>query len=66
MRNIALGMLTNPEYVAALNARLQKGAASTVEPLLWHYAYGKPVETSRLEGPGGGPLSLKVVHEHHD
>lgn len=66
VRDVAHKLISSPEYVAALNKRLEKGSAGAVEPLLWHYAYGKPVDTTRHEGHDGGPLSLKVVHEHHE
>ena len=59
-------MISEPGYVDALNRRMRKGTAGAIELLIWHYAYGKPVETTRLIGSTGGAVQIKVVHEHHE
>jgi hypothetical protein len=53
-RTLAIGefcqsLLEDPAYRAGLRARLQKGKAPHLEPLLYHYAYGKPKDL----GEGG-------------
>lgn len=46
LQGFCRGLLNTPAYVASLEARLLNGTlAPGVEALLWHYAYGKPVET---------------------
>lgn len=49
VRDLARGMLEDPDYQAKLIARLKQGRAGLMEPLLWHYGYGKPREDVRLE-----------------
>lgn len=49
VREIARGMLEDADYQAKLVARLKAGRAGLMEPLLWHYGYGKPREDVRLE-----------------
>ena len=41
---IARGLLNDPIYRKNLEARLLAGEAGAMEPLLWHYAFGKPKE----------------------
>ena len=53
IRNAARAIVEDPTYRRMLTARLQLGEAPHMETLLWHYAYGKPVE--RVE--------VKEVHE---
>ena len=45
IREASQALLENPAYIAALKTRLREGTAGAVEPLLYHYAYGKPKET---------------------
>jgi hypothetical protein len=66
IRGLAQRMISDPAYVIALNKRMRKGTAGAIELLIWHYAYGKPVETTRLIGSSGGAVQIKVVHEHHE
>lgn len=49
VKDIARGMLEDPDYRTKLIARLKSGRAGLMEPLLWHYGYGKPKEEVRLE-----------------
>lgn len=44
-------------YVASLKVRLVEGKAPHMETLLFHYAYGKPKETTEL----GGEVRLVVT-----
>jgi hypothetical protein len=45
-QNFAKKLLEAPTYIKNLETRLQAGVlAPAVEAMLWHYAYGKPVET---------------------
>lgn len=50
VREIARGMLEDREYRAKLFARMKSGRAGIMEPLLWHYGYGKPKDELRVEG----------------
>jgi hypothetical protein len=43
-------LLEDEGYQTALKARLLSGTAGAVEPLLYHYAFGKPRETLKHEG----------------
>lgn len=51
IREAAKKLLEDVEYVAALQRRLKDGTAGAVEPLLYHYAYGKPKETIEHQVP---------------
>lgn len=44
IRNAAREIVEDPEYRRMLKIRLQVGEAPHMETLLWHYAYGKPVD----------------------
>ena len=50
IRDFARAILENPAYVASLNERLLDGKAQHMEPLLFHYGYGKPKETTEHTG----------------
>jgi hypothetical protein len=41
-RLLAQSLVSDPEYVQKLKARLLEGKAAHMEALLWHYAYGAP------------------------
>ena len=57
-------ILEDPEYLASLKERIQKGQAQQVEALLFHYGYGKPRETVAVEGaPQALPLVVKLTQE---
>jgi hypothetical protein len=43
-KQLARGLLNNPTYKRNLQKRLRAGEAGAMEPLLWHYAFGKPKE----------------------
>jgi hypothetical protein len=43
-RAVADRLVNDPEYVAELRQRMIEGTAGSMEPLLWHYRYGKPTE----------------------
>lgn len=58
IRDIARRLLEDPGYLKALKARLLSGKAPTLEPLLYHYAYGKPKESVEVSGENGGPLKV--------
>jgi hypothetical protein len=60
IRDFAQRLLTDPAYVRALEIRLLRGTAGAVEPLLYHYAWGKPKETLALEG-GARPLVIDML-----
>jgi len=44
IKAFARSLLEDPGYQAALKTRLKAGKAPHLEPLLYHYAYGKPKE----------------------
>lgn len=50
VKEIARGLLEDPDYQVRLRARLKAGRAGLMEPLLWHYGYGKPKDEVRIEG----------------
>lgn len=52
VREAANALVDDPEYRQALSVRLKTGAAGPMEPLLWHYAKGKPVERHEVGAPG--------------
>jgi hypothetical protein len=60
IREFAQKLLTDEAYVRALQVRLLRGTAGAVEPLLYHYAWGKPKETIALEG-GAKPLVIDML-----
>ncbi len=45
---LARGLLNDPTYRQNLHSRLLAGEAGAMEPLLWHYAFGKPKEQMEL------------------
>jgi hypothetical protein len=49
-RDAARRILEDPAYVASLQARAQAGQLGPMEPVLWHYAHGKPKDTVHHEG----------------
>ena len=49
IKALATAIVENVAYRKKLAARLKAGTAGAMEPLLWHYAYGKPKETVVLE-----------------
>lgn len=53
IKEIARGLLADPEYQDALRRRLRRGDAGAVEVTLYHYAYGKPRETQDVNVSGG-------------
>lgn len=58
IKEAAANLLTDAAYVEALKVRLRRGTAGAVEPLLYHYAYGKPKETTEVTGANGEPLII--------
>ena len=46
IRAIARSLIDDPDYRAALHARLKAGTAGTMESVLWHYGYGRPTGTN--------------------
>ena len=50
VRDFARSILERPDYVASLNERLLEGKAQHMEPILFHYAFGKPKESVEHAG----------------
>lgn len=49
-------------YRAAFKLRLHAGElAPPLEAMVWHYAYGKPLERHEVGGEGGGPVRVEFV-----
>ena len=48
----AAQIVDDPVYMAASRERMISGPAGAMEPLLWLYAHGKPVERVETGGPG--------------
>ena len=48
IKAIATRLVSDPGYVESLKVRLKRGTAGPVEPLLFHYAYGRPKEEIAL------------------
>lgn len=46
-------LIESPEYLKGLEERLIAGKAVHMEPLLYYYAYGKPVERIAPTDPSG-------------
>jgi len=65
IRDTAQRLLTDEAYQKALEVRLRRGTAGAVEPLLYHYAFGKPKETVALESEVP-PFILKIEHDDSD
>ena len=48
---VALQMVSDPVYLQKLQADHRKRELNpAIEAMLWHYAYGKPKETVKVEG----------------
>lgn len=57
IKALAQQLLSDPDYLHALKWRLQHGEAGAVEPLLYHYGYGKPKETLEVQS---APVPLVI------
>lgn len=61
VRDVCRTMVDNLAYRKKLASRMTSGKiAPAVEQMIWHYAYGKPVETVKLTGGDGGPVQHHV------
>lgn len=59
---IARALVDNATYRRQFTRRLQLGKlAPQVETMIWHYAYGKPVDHVEVAGEGGGPVRVTFV-----
>jgi len=52
-RAAARQLLASESYRRSLLKRLREGKAGKLEPLLWHYAYGKPGRQGRRRSSSG-------------
>ena len=66
IRELAQRLLTRPEYLKNLQARLDAGTAGPIEVTLHHYAWGKPKETVELSGAAGPVRFTLVLGAHHE
>jgi hypothetical protein len=64
IKALAQRLLKDREYRKLFRARLRDGELSPgVEAMLYHYAFGKPADTLKLDGD----LPLPTIHNHfHD
>ena len=72
VRELARHQIEDPEYQASLRRRMIAGKAPQMEMLLFHYAYGKPVERhevtayARAAGSDGSELrGSEAADEDH-
>lgn len=71
IKDLARSLLEDPIYQEKLKKRLRSGDAQQIEALLYHYAYGKPVQTVEVSGEltleelvlGSMELEEKKKHE---
>ena len=62
VRLAARAIVDDPSYRKGLKTRVETGKAPHMEPLLWHYAHGKPADTVELQGRVD--VVTRVVHQH--
>jgi hypothetical protein len=53
VRELARKIVESPTYLKNLKARLNNGTASHMEPILFYYAYGKPIDRVAPVTPDG-------------
>ena len=53
IRELARRIVESPTYLKNLKARLNNGTAPHMEPVLFYYAYGKPIERIAPVTPDG-------------
>lgn len=51
-RELCTGLLAHPDYLPSLQKRLIAGTAGAMEPLVWAYAFGRPVDRVETGSPG--------------
>ena len=55
-------LVQDKAYRDSFKTRLHAGElAPALEQMVWHYAYGKPLERHEIGGEGGGPLRVEFV-----
>jgi hypothetical protein len=64
IREVSRRLLADKEYQASLRRRLIDGDAPHMETLLHHYAWGKPKDTTVVEGEDGESPTVTVVHQY--
>ena len=65
VRDLARRLVEDPEYKAALKARLLNGQSGPIESLLWQYAYGKPKDAVE-PGTGERRIVYKMTFDDGD
>ena len=48
-KELARQLVNDPTYRQNLKERLRTGEAGAMEPILWHYAFGKPKESLEVQ-----------------
>lgn len=65
-RSFARRLLADEAYQQSVQRRLLDGTAGALEILLWHYAWGRPKETVKLEGGDRRPATLVFLEKLGD
>jgi hypothetical protein len=64
VRALARRLVEDRDYQASVRQRLRAGEAGALEPLLWHYAYGKPKDAVELTAVGVSIHWISSVDPH--
>lgn len=59
IKEFATALISSRDYVESLKRRIERGTAPHMETLLFHYAHGKPKETTQIDGE----VHLRVTWE---
>ena len=63
-RELCSRLLAHPDYLPSLQKRLIAGSAGAMEPLVWAYAYGRPVDRVEQGPPGAFALLTNEDLKH--
>jgi len=71
IKEFARSLLESPNYRASLKKRVICGKAPKIEELLYHYAYGRPVERTDITGEDGAikisdPFTQELIKAMED
>ena len=64
-QKLCLRLVSDPDYRKRIKQRLVTGGLPPgIEAMLWHYAYGKPIEQVEFGGMDGEPMTVQVIHKY--
>lgn len=64
VKQLARELVLSPDYRKRLRARLHAGELhGSVETTLWHYAFGKPVQSFELHAERPRPLVVEIISD---